>query len=164
MHPGSSSHDFATRLCKLRTTRTVKRRSCVADLEMQASRWSTYNRLAAAPEVEPRTIRRDIEFMRDRINAPVAFDRGRGGYYLAGLTFRLGWHRQHQQRIIGRPAIGYQLGRVAFRAGVPGTPYIILLGFRGRQVPGTPYIILLGFRGRQVPGTGSGDAIHNSAP
>ena len=40
-------------------------------------------------EVDPRTVQRDVEFLRDRFGAPVVFDRGRNGYAYSDPAFRL---------------------------------------------------------------------------
>ena len=37
--------------------------------------------LAADWEVDERTIKRDVEFMRDRLGAPIAYDRTKRGYF-----------------------------------------------------------------------------------
>jgi predicted DNA-binding transcriptional regulator YafY len=47
-------------------------------------RSGSYPKKAAAAEffeVSPKTIERDIEYMRDRLGAPVVYDRERRGYY-----------------------------------------------------------------------------------
>ena len=56
---------------------------------LRAQKWPTDKTLATDLEVDPRTIRRDLEFMRDEHHAPIAFDRVRRGYYDADPTFRL---------------------------------------------------------------------------
>jgi hypothetical protein len=64
------------------------------DQTLRAQKWPTGKTLATDLEVDPRTIRRDLEFMRDEHHAPIAFDRVRRGYYYADPTFRLplpGW-------------------------------------------------------------------------
>jgi predicted DNA-binding transcriptional regulator YafY len=45
--------------------------------------------LAEVLEVCSRTVQRDIEFLRDRMDAPVEFDRRRNGYYYTEPTFSL---------------------------------------------------------------------------
>jgi predicted DNA-binding transcriptional regulator YafY len=59
------------------------------DQALRAQRWPTDKTLATDLEVDPRTIRRDIEFMRDERHAPIEFDRAQRGYYYADPTFRL---------------------------------------------------------------------------
>jgi len=44
-------------------------------------------RLAKLLEVTERTIKRDVRMMRERMNAPIKYDRARGGYYYG----QLGW-------------------------------------------------------------------------
>lgn len=45
--------------------------------------------LAADWEVGERTIKRDIEFMRDRLHAPIEYDRRRRGYYYSEATWSM---------------------------------------------------------------------------
>lgn len=45
--------------------------------------------LAARMEVTPRTIQRDLDFLRDRLRAPIAYDRQRKGYILTEPTWFL---------------------------------------------------------------------------
>ena len=59
------------------------------DQAQRARKWPTDKTLAKDLEVDPRTIRRDLEFMRDEHHAPIAFDRARQGYNYADPTFRL---------------------------------------------------------------------------
>ena len=48
------------------------------DLALRAGRWPTDKSLANELKVDPRTIRRDLEFMRDEQHAPSEYDRSRG--------------------------------------------------------------------------------------
>jgi DNA-binding transcriptional regulator YhcF (GntR family) len=43
------------------------------DLELRGQRWPTDRSLAKALEVNPRTIRRDLEYMRNQLHAPIDF-------------------------------------------------------------------------------------------
>ena len=43
----------------------------------------TFRELLAELEVSPATLKRDLAYMRDRLNAPIVFDRDRGGYCFA---------------------------------------------------------------------------------
>jgi len=49
-----------------------------------AGRFPNATRLAAEIEVASKTIHRDIEFMRDRLNLPIEFNHGRNGYGYTG--------------------------------------------------------------------------------
>ena len=51
---------------------------------LQAGGFPNASRLAREVEVSPKTIHRDIEFMRDRLNLPVEFDASRNGYAYTG--------------------------------------------------------------------------------
>jgi predicted DNA-binding transcriptional regulator YafY len=85
------------------------------DHALRAERWPTDKTLAADLEVDPRTIRRDLEFMRDEHHAPIEFDRVRRGYYYADPTFRLPLVQTGQGEMLalyslrpGRPLEGEQ--------------------------------------------------------
>jgi predicted DNA-binding transcriptional regulator YafY len=69
-------------------TRPLMRRMQAIDQALRAQRWATDKTLATDLEVEPRTIRRDLEFMRVEHHASIVFDRARRGYYYADPTFR----------------------------------------------------------------------------
>jgi predicted DNA-binding transcriptional regulator YafY len=56
-------------------TRPLVRRNQAIDQALRARKWPTDKTLAKDLEVDPRTIRRDLEFMRDQHHAPIAFDR-----------------------------------------------------------------------------------------
>jgi predicted DNA-binding transcriptional regulator YafY len=56
-------------------TRPLVRRMQAIDPALPARKWPTDKTLAKDLEVDPRTIRRDLEFMRDEHHAPIAFDR-----------------------------------------------------------------------------------------
>ena len=51
---------------------------------LQAGGFPNASKLAREVEVSTKTIHRDIEFMRDRLNLPVEFDPGRNGYFYDG--------------------------------------------------------------------------------
>ena len=70
-------------------TRPPIRRLKGIDLDLRARNWPTDKTLASALEVDPRTIRRDLEFLRGQCNAPIEFDRVQGSYYSTEPTFRL---------------------------------------------------------------------------
>ncbi len=59
------------------------------DQALRARKWPTDKSLARALEVNPRTIRRDLTYMRDQLHAPIAFDRDRRGYCYSEPTYRL---------------------------------------------------------------------------
>ena len=48
---------------------------------LQAGKYPNASSLGRAIEVAPKTIHRDIEFMRDRLNLPIEFDGSRKGYF-----------------------------------------------------------------------------------
>ncbi|HEU6449429.1 MAG TPA: WYL domain-containing protein [Verrucomicrobiae bacterium] len=51
---------------------------------IQSGKFPNANSLAAEIEVSPKTIQRDMEFMRDRMNLPLKFDPVRHGYFYDG--------------------------------------------------------------------------------
>jgi predicted DNA-binding transcriptional regulator YafY len=69
--------------------RPLMRRMKVIDQALRARKWSTDKTPARDLEVDPRTIRRDLEFMRDEHHAPIAFDRARRSYHYTEPTYRL---------------------------------------------------------------------------
>ncbi len=69
--------------------RAPQQRIMAIDLALRADRRPDDKVLARELEVDRRTIRRDLEFMRDQLRAPIAFDRVRRGYWYTEPTFRL---------------------------------------------------------------------------
>ena len=59
------------------------------DQAMRAGEWPNATILARRLEVDSRTIRRDIAFLRNQLRAPVAFDHRRNGFYYSEPTYRL---------------------------------------------------------------------------
>jgi proteasome accessory factor B len=57
------------------------------DRRIRAGEFPSAPRLAEDWEVDERTIKRDIEFLRDRISAPIEYDRVRRGYYYSETTW-----------------------------------------------------------------------------
>lgn len=59
------------------------------DQQLRAGKYPNVPRLARELEVQARTIERDIEHMRDRLGAPIAYDHKQKGYYYTSDGFRL---------------------------------------------------------------------------
>ena len=70
-------------------TRPPLRRMKAVDQTLRAGRWPTDKSLVAELEADPRTIRRDLEYMRNQLKAPIAFSRAQRGYYYSEDTYRL---------------------------------------------------------------------------
>jgi predicted DNA-binding transcriptional regulator YafY len=70
-------------------TRPPLRRIRVIDQALRAGRCPRNKSPAAVLEADPRTIRRDLEFMRDRLQALIKISRARWGYYYTDETYRL---------------------------------------------------------------------------
>jgi predicted DNA-binding transcriptional regulator YafY len=51
---------------------------------LQSGKFPNSSRLARENEVTPKTIHRDVEFMRDRLNLPIEFNKSRNGYFYDG--------------------------------------------------------------------------------
>jgi predicted DNA-binding transcriptional regulator YafY len=72
-----------------RATRPSLGRFAALDRALRAGRFPNATTLGGELEVSPRTVQRDIEFLRDRRGAPIAFDPARNGYVYADPTYRL---------------------------------------------------------------------------
>lgn len=59
------------------------------DRSVRAGEYPNARSMARRLEVSPRTIQRDIEFMRDRHGAPLVFDSNRNGYAYEDRSYRL---------------------------------------------------------------------------
>jgi predicted DNA-binding transcriptional regulator YafY len=70
-------------------TRFPPERLSALDRAIRAGKFPNATTLADALEVCPRTIQRDIEFLRDRMGAPLVFDRRRNGYAYADPDYQL---------------------------------------------------------------------------
>lgn len=64
-------------------------RLALIDEKLRAQAWPNASSLARELEVTPRTIHRDIEYLRDQRCAPIAYDPKKNGYYYTESTFRL---------------------------------------------------------------------------
>lgn len=71
------------------SSRAPLARLAIIDQAIRSGRWPNASRLAREFEVHPRTIQRDIEFLRDRLQAPLAYDPARNGYRYTDPDFRL---------------------------------------------------------------------------
>jgi predicted DNA-binding transcriptional regulator YafY len=60
--------------------------------EIKAGRYPNTRHLAEEFGITGRTAQRDIEFMRDRLLAPLLFDRARNGYRYAGDSYEIPGH------------------------------------------------------------------------
>ena len=66
-------------------------RIMVIDQALRAGTWPNATTLGDQLEVDPRTIRRDIAYMRDQLRAPIEYDPRRNGYRYTDLTIRLAY-------------------------------------------------------------------------
>src|SRR5689334_2543797 len=70
-------------------TRPPLERIAALDRAIRAGRYPNASTLARELEVCPRTVQRDIDFLRDRLGAPLAFDARPNGYVYRDPTYRL---------------------------------------------------------------------------
>ncbi|MHC5539948.1 helix-turn-helix transcriptional regulator [Singulisphaera rosea] len=70
-------------------TRPPLARMMAIDQALRAGTWPNASTLARQLEVNPRTIRRDLTYLRDQLGAPLEFDPVRNGYCYAEPSFRL---------------------------------------------------------------------------
>ena len=97
--------------------RPPMRRIMAIDQAMRAGEWPNATTLARRLEVNARTIRRDIQFLRDQLRAPVEFDARHNGYYYAEPTYRL----PHFQMSEGELVALYMAERLL--RSLEGTPF-----------------------------------------
>ncbi len=64
-------------------------RLAAIDQAIRAGAWPNATTLGRQLEVAPRTIQRDLEFLRDRLQAPVEFDPRRNGYHYTEPDYQL---------------------------------------------------------------------------
>ena len=62
-------------------TRPPLRRMKAIDRALRAQKWPTDKTLAMDLDVDPHTIRRDLEYMRDQLHVAIGFDRTERGYF-----------------------------------------------------------------------------------
>lgn len=59
------------------------------DDKLRSGAWPNASSLARELEVTPRTIHRDVEFLRDQLHAPIRFNPRKKGYYYSDALYRL---------------------------------------------------------------------------
>lgn len=70
-------------------TRTALSRMFLIDKAIRAGTWPNAKTLGREIEVHPRTILRDIEYLRDQLHAPIRFDSRKNGFYYYEPSYRL---------------------------------------------------------------------------
>jgi len=73
------------------STQPALERILAIDLAVRRRQWPNARTLARELGMVRRTIQRDIEFMRDRLDAPLEFDIERNGYYYTDPDYRLAY-------------------------------------------------------------------------
>lgn len=69
--------------------RPALRRLYLIDRELHAQRYPSADKLAALAEVNHQTIRRDLDYLRDQLHAPVSFNHAKNGWEYTEPTYRL---------------------------------------------------------------------------
>jgi predicted DNA-binding transcriptional regulator YafY len=72
---------------KMKRSNTQFERHVDIDRRIRAGDYPSVPELASEWEVDERTIKRDIEFMRDRLGAPIEYDRCKKGYFYTEATW-----------------------------------------------------------------------------
>jgi len=84
------------------------------DQAVRAGRWPNATTLAKQLEVDSRTIRRDITYMRDQLGVPLEFDPRRNGYHYTRQDYQLGFLKVTEGELIamllGRRLLGQYRG------------------------------------------------------
>src|ERR1700679_3613235 len=81
-------------------TRPPLKRMKVIDQALRAGRWPTDKSTAAELEADPRTVRRDLEFMRYQLLAPIKSSRAQRGYYYTDKTYHLPFRQVREGELI----------------------------------------------------------------
>ena len=69
--------------------RPVLYRCARIDERLRSQSWPNATTLARELEVTTRTIHRDVDFLRDQLHAPIAFNAQKNGYYYSESSYRL---------------------------------------------------------------------------
>ena len=67
---------------------------------LKANQWPTRSSLAVDLEVTSKTIQRDLDFMRDRLGLPIAYDQRRGGYCLTAPVQNFPMMELNEQELV----------------------------------------------------------------
>jgi predicted DNA-binding transcriptional regulator YafY len=92
-------------------------RLATIDQALRSGAWPNASTLARELEVSPRTVQRDLIFLRDRLRAPVEFDATRNGYRYTEPDYRLPFFRLSEGELVAL----FLAERVLRQ--VRGTPY-----------------------------------------
>jgi predicted DNA-binding transcriptional regulator YafY len=101
----------------LAASRPPLARLAVIDQAVRAGDWPNARTLARRLEVHPRTIQRDLEFLRDRLGAPLEFDPVRNGYRYTQPDYRLPFVRLPEGELVALFLAGRVLSQYS------GTPF-----------------------------------------
>ena len=80
--------------------RPVLARMLVIDQALRAGSWPNARTLGERLEVHPRTIQRDIDYLRDQLHAPIAFDARRNGYHYTEHSYCLPYFQMTEGELV----------------------------------------------------------------
>ncbi len=92
-------------------------RMMAIDQAVRSGLWPNASSLGARLEVDPRTVRRDIAYMRDQLGAPLEFDPIRNGYRYTETTFQLPFFAATEGEMVALLLAGRMVGQYR------GTPF-----------------------------------------
>jgi predicted DNA-binding transcriptional regulator YafY len=98
------------------TARPPLARMMVIDQELRRKSWPNAATLARRLEVNVRTIRRDIAYLRDQLRAPIEFDREHNGFFYTEPSYRLPYLQFTQSELI---ALGLAERMIGASRGTP---------------------------------------------
>jgi predicted DNA-binding transcriptional regulator YafY len=75
-------------------------RLAVIDQAIRQGKWPNASTLGRMLEVSPRTVQRDLIFLRDRLRAPLEFDSRRNGYHYTCIDFQLPLFRMTRGELV----------------------------------------------------------------
>lgn len=82
------------------STRPPLARIMRIDQAVRSGSWPNATTLARELEVVPKTVRRDLTYLRDQLKAPLAFDPVRNGYFYTEPAFRLPYHQLTEGELV----------------------------------------------------------------
>lgn len=131
----------------MKRSNTQFERQTDIDRRIRAGEFPSVPELATEWEVDERTIKRDVEFMRDRMQSPIEYDRKRRGYYYSEPTWGMPAVSMREGELVAlllaRQALE-QYGDLPLGT-LLNHFYEQVLGFVGRHVGVDPERILAGF-------------------
>ncbi len=131
----------------MKRTNTQLERQMDLDRRIREGEFPSVPFLATEWEVDERTIKRDVGFMRDRLMAPIEYDRKRRGYFYTESTWSMPAVTMREGELVALLLARQALGQYNDlpRGTLLNSFYRQVLGFVGRHVGVSPEQILEGF-------------------